>query len=364
MPASRFHDGRHGATYSVRVFVFGRELRIAGADDGTLAAWKLEQIEVAPEIDPDGAVTLTARGEPGVLLVDDSADLETLRRAGIRLPGHRAWTRRHWVAVCLGLAATLGLGILALNDLPRWLAAAIPIAWEQRLGEPAEAMMTGSKTRCMGQEGQAALDRLVARLRVAGRIEMPVTISVLDDRTVNAFTVPGGHVLVMRGLIAGAADGPMLAGVIAHELGHVAHRDATTLILRGMGLSFLLRMIGLGDAGGTAAAGASNLMNLAYSRAAEAAADATAIDLLTKAGLRADGLSRFFAMMESRAGTAGADAGARSEHKPPDRIGTTLDWFATHPSSESRRKRTARPATGEMPFTDAEWQAVRTMCAR
>jgi Zn-dependent protease with chaperone function len=333
VPASRFHDGQHSATHIVHAFVSGRELRIVGEGNVTLAAWRLDRVEAAPEIDPDGVVILTAPGQPGVLLIDDSAELATLRRAGVRLPGHRNWTRRHWFAVCAGLAATLGLGILALNGLPRLLAAAVPITWEQRLGEPAEATMTASKIRCTGTEGQAALDRLVARLRVAGRIEMPVTIAVLDDRTANAFTLPGGHVLVMRGLIDEATDGPMLAGVIAHELGHVAHRDSLTLLLRGVGLSILLHMIGFGDAGDTAAAGASNLMNLAYTRTAEAAADDTAIDLLTKADLRADGLSRFFARMEQREGMPDSGPGKQAEHKPEDRIGTTLNWFATHPSS-------------------------------
>jgi Zn-dependent protease with chaperone function len=351
MPASRFHDGRSGATHVARVFVFGRELRIAGTDGATLAVWKLAQINAAPEVDPDGVVTMTVRDQPGLLLIDDAAELEALRAAGVKLPGHKAWTRHHWIAVCAGLAATLGLGVFALTGLPRLLAAAIPVAWEQRLGQPAEAMMTASETRCAGKDGQAALERLVERLRAAGRIELPVTISVLDARLVNAFTLPGGHVLVMRGLIDHASDGPMLAGVIAHELGHVAHRDSTTLMLRAMGLSILLHLTGFGDADGSATAGASNLMNLAYTRAAEAAADDTAIDLLTKAGLRADGLSRFFARMEQR-----ADA--------PDGVEPALDWFATHPSSRSRRERTARPETGEAPFTDAEWQSIRTMCDR
>lgn len=363
MPASRFHDGQRGATHSVRVFPFGRELRIVGEDDVTLAVWNLAQVGAAPEVDPDGVVTLTAEDQPGVLLVDDHAELESLRRAGIRLPGHKAWTGRRWVAVCAGLAAALGIGILTLNALPRWLAAAIPVTWEQRLGEPAEAMMTEATTRCTGVGGQAALDRLVVRLRGAGRIEMPVTISVLDERTVNAFTLPGGRILVMRGLIAEATDGAMLAGVIAHELGHVAHRDSATLLLRGMGLTLLLHLIGFGDAGSSAAASAGNLVNLAYTRTAEAAADDTAIDLLTKAGLRADGLSRFFARMGYPADASGGDTGKRPDHEPDDQTGTLLSWFDTHPSSVSRRERTARPETGDMPFTDAEWQAIRTMCA-
>jgi predicted Zn-dependent protease len=86
-----------------------------------------------------------------------------------------------------------------------------------------------------------------------------------------------------------------------------------------MGFLMLLHMIGLGDAGGFAASSASNLINLSYSRAAEGAADATAIDMPTKAGLREDGLSRFFARMEGRTGATEAPASkpvGRRRHGP------------------------------------------------
>jgi Zn-dependent protease with chaperone function len=376
VPGARFHDGQHGSTHAVRVLLFGHELRIVGADDATLAAWPTGRIRAAPEIDPDGAVALTARGLPGVLLVDDSAELEILRRSGIRLPGCSVWTRGRWLAVGAGLLGALAIASLTVNALPRWIAAAIPLAWEQRLGVAAAAVITNQRGRCGGAKGespegqtvegqtvkdhtaaagQAALDRFVGRLREAGGIATPVTIGVLDDPTINAFTLPGGHVLVMRGLIGAATDGPMLAGIIAHELGHVAHRDPTTMLIRGLEFSLLLNAIGIGDAGGVAA-GATHLTNLASSRAAEAAADASALDFLTLAGLRADGLSRFFALMEQReTGSAG------NRLKPGS--GTMQTWLATHPSEASRRERTARPETGDMPFTQAEWQAIRTMCA-
>src|SRR4051812_25776817 len=114
MAASRFHDGRRGATHIVRSFVFGRELRITGPDDTTLAVWKLDQIVVAPEIDPDGVITFTTRDSPGVLLVDDGAELEMVRAAGLKLPGHKAWTRGHLVAMSAGLIGILVVGGLAL----------------------------------------------------------------------------------------------------------------------------------------------------------------------------------------------------------------------------------------------------------
>ena len=278
VPGARFHDGAHGATHAVRVLLFGDELRIVGADDAILAAWPTGRIHAAPEIDPDGAVTLTARGHAGVLLIDDGAERETLRHAGIRTPGHSASTRRRWLAVGAGLLGAVAIVSLTVNALPRWIAAAIPLAWEQRAGATAAALITSQRGSCpgaghqatgnqaaggqatgnratgdQGAGGQAALDRFVGRLREAGGIATPVTITVVDDPAINAFTLPGGRVLVMRGLIAAATDGPMLAGVIAHELGHVAHRDPTTTLIRGLEFSLLLNAIGAGNAGGAAA---------------------------------------------------------------------------------------------------------------
>ena len=363
MPAARFHDGLSGATHTARIAIDGALLRVAGQDNVLLAAWPLAAVKAAPEIDPDGAVTLTARGLPGVLLIDGAEDLDMLRRAGLRLPRHRSWTARHWSFLVLAMAALLGLGALGLDALPRWLAAIIPASWESELGAPAEAIMTASSKRCTGKDGRAALDRLAARLREAGHIETPITVTVLDDKLVNAFTLPGGRVLVMRGLIDTAADGAELAGVIAPEFGHVAHHDSTTLLLRSLGISILLHAVGLGDTAGTAAQTAGDLLNLAYGRAAESAADDTAIALLSAAGLRADGLSRFFDHMEARAekdqAPAAGEAGQGSGIKPP-----RLTWLSTHPPSLERRERTARAMEGALPFTGREWQAIKTMCPR
>ena len=99
---------------------------------------------------------------------------------------------------------------------------ATPVAWEKRFGETAYALIASGKGHRGGAAGQAAPGRLVARPRAAGGIAMPVTVAVLDSPTINALTLPGGHVLIMRDLIGEATDRPMLAGVTALELGHVA----------------------------------------------------------------------------------------------------------------------------------------------
>lgn len=366
VPSSRFHDGHSGATHLVRIAVRDNALILLDEDGVQRAAWPVGQVRAAPELDPDGVVRLTARGHLGVLMVDDAGERETLRRAGLRLPRARHMTGWSWVRLAGGAATVLALGVVLLNTAPGWIAPRIPAAWERQLAVPTETLLLRSAARCDGAEGQAALERLVARLRTAGGIALPIEITVLDNRMVNAFTLPGGKVVVMRGLIAAAGDGAELAGVLGHELGHVAHHDSTAMLLRGLGLSILLRALGLGDAAGALAEGAGNLLTLAYGRAAETAADDHAISVLTAAGLRADGLSRFFGHMERKA--AGKDKEVNDldhrygEAQEDARSAPALEWLSTHPASDARRERTARAAVGGEPFTAAEWKAVRGMC--
>src|SRR5260370_1802231 len=91
----------------------------------------------------------------------------------------------------------------------------------------------------------------------------------------NDFALPGGHVYVFQGLIDKARSPDELAGVIAHEMGHVAHRDGMRTIMQAAGLSFVFGML-LGDFGGGGAAiiAVRTVLQSAYTRDVEVAADA------------------------------------------------------------------------------------------
>ena len=116
-------------------------------------------------------------------------------------------------------------------------------------------------------------------------------MGVLKDRSVNAFAAPGGHVVVLSGLIDEAKSGDEVAGVLAHEIAHVIHRHPMESLVRAMGLAVLAEALSGDGLGGTAAM---LLAVTAYSREAEAEADATAVALLEGSrGLRSVGLDRF-----------------------------------------------------------------------
>ena len=96
----------------------------------------------------------------------------------------------------------------------------------------------------------------------------------------NAFALPGGRIYVFQGLIERAETVDELAGVLAHEIGHVAHRDGKRSVLQGAGLSFLFGML-LGDfvGGGAVIFAAKTILQTSYSREVETAADGYGVEL-------------------------------------------------------------------------------------
>ena len=196
--------------------------------------------------------------------------------------------------------------------------------------------------------GRAALDKMLRRLETAAGLALPLRATVVRRDETNAVALPGGQVYVFRGLIAKADTADEVAGVIAHEIGHVAHRDGTKAVLQGAGLSFLFGML-LGDfvGGGAVVFAAKTVLQSSYSREAETQADAYGADLMNKAGGDAHALATML-----------------------DKIGGATEPGMTilldHPETKARvavinKLAATRPPTS---FLDAgEWAALKTICA-
>lgn len=344
MARARYFDGERAVAYDVVPQVSGDALLIQTGDGTELARWPVTRIEARGEPDADGNILLACQGRPARLVA--GADVvDALLQAGGRIRSPHAWTSRGRATTVLVIVAVIGLAFLSFEAGPPLVARLLPATWEDRLGGLLQTQMEKSHRICHGAAGQLALEALVRKLRAAGNIPNPVQIEVLDDPAVNALTLPGDRVVVLRGLIDTVQDGGELAGVIAHELGHVAHRDPVTLLVRQMGIGLIAASLGWNDSLPNAGGIAQQLLALSYSRRAEAAADAAGEAFLTKAGLRADGLGRFFAHEETIEGHGGE-----------------IRWFATHPPTAERRAHATRSTTGAPPFTDAAWQAVRRIC--
>jgi predicted Zn-dependent protease len=206
---------------------------------------------------------------------------------------------------------------------------------------------------CTNFEGQKALEQMVQALQQGQEFPYPIQVGVVDHEMVNAFALPGGHIIVMRGLIEMAQTPEHLAAVLAHELGHVAQRDPIVQALRAAGTAGLLSLV-LGDAtGGTVLALAGEtLITAKNSRAVEARADDFALAQLAQAGVSPEALAEFFELLLEEMGDPAFNMG----------------WISSHPPSAERaahaREAVQAARSYQKSISSQEWQAIQQICAK
>ncbi len=171
-------------------------------------------------------------------------------------------------------------------------------------------------------------NRLGQNLVINSDAQVPFTIKVLDSAEINAFALPGGFLYVNRGLLAAADNEAELAGVLAHEIAHVAARHGVEQASKGELLNWAsVPLIFLGGWGGfilnQAAGIALPLTFLKFSRGAEKEADRLAAQYLWKAGYDPHALITFFEKLQAQ------------EKKKP---GTLEKIFRSHPMNNDRIK--------------------------
>jgi predicted Zn-dependent protease len=185
--------------------------------------------------------------------------------------------------------------------------------------------------------------------------KIPFTIKVIDSDEVNAFALPGGYFFVNKGLILAADNEAEIAGVMAHEIAHVAARHAMENAGKGQFLSYGI-LAGLILTGGVAGTILQNTAGLgqalaffSFSRGAEAEADRLGVQYLYAAGYDPTAMSTMFEKLASK-----------NKKKP----GTLSKLFTTHPQSIDRRDASlalvARfPEKDEYIISTSEFQRVK-----
>ncbi|MBE0658023.1 MAG: M48 family metalloprotease [Bryobacteraceae bacterium] len=167
------------------------------------------------------------------------------------------------------------------------------------------------------------LNQLGQRLVVnAPGFKFPYTFKTVNDRGINAFALPGGHIYINRGVIEAADNESQLAGVMAHEAAHVALRHGTNQASKAsaaqMPLAILGGLMGSNSTGAALAQlGAGFTVNsilLKYSRDAEKQADLMGTQVLFDSGLDPRAMGQFFQKIEGGNGVA-----FFSDHPNPDR---------------------------------------------
>lgn len=178
------------------------------------------------------------------------------------------------------------------------------------------------------QDMRQRLESVGSRVaKFSDRQDLIYYFRIVKDRELNAFAIPGGFIYVNSGLIKMANDDE-LAGVIAHEIGHIAARHSVKKLQAALGYQVIMGIV-LGLSGKNEIARATdlvfNLGSLGYSRQDELLADKLAVRYSKGAGFNPYGITTFFEKLKKEAEEKGHNL--------------RIEFLSSHPDINERIKR-------------------------
>lgn len=342
-----FFDGTAPLPRPVEILLGRDSLAIVGLDGGAIATWRLDEIDVADR--RPASLTLARRGgEARLKPADPDLAAALLQALGPGLKA-RAWRGAlAWIGAGAALVAALGLFlVVAWPVTADLLARLIPPQAFDRLGDSTVAALTRGERLCGDPYARGLLEGMARKL-VRGSDRPPPRITVIRSKQSNAFALPGNRVIVLSGLITEATHPNEVAGVLAHEIGHLAHDHPARQFVRQAGLFLLVEMFtggsSLGGFGATAVA-------TGYSRAFEREADDFALAALHRAGYDARPVAAFFERIS-----------AQEKKSAVPLLGALGNYLSTHPASDERAAAFAQGEPGARALTDEAFQALKKAC--
>jgi len=354
-------DGRTAARRPASVRITRSGLEILVPATGARMFWPFRELRQTQGAYAGEQIRLEHGGELAeALLITDVGFLAAARAvAPDAAQLHAPARRRVRVSLTMGalmaaVALAVGIYYVVIPAFARVAAARVPVAWEAQLGAAIVDQFAPRADRCEDATRQARIDAIVAQLTGSIRPQ-PYTfhVTVVNSPIVNAVAAPGGHIIVFRGLLDRTDSAEELAGVLAHEIAHVLHRDVTRAIVQKASTGVLLTALA-GDVSGVVAygvEGARTLGDLQMSRTAESEADREGMGLLQAAGIDSAGMITFFdKIAHGDSGDATVARYLRTHPTTADRVAALRALAAAGPHAERRL------------VPDAPWTSVRTVC--
>lgn len=339
------YDGKSAVKRKVEVQIIGPQFYLLETErrNGPFAFADVEYVTQQGEADVYG---LKDRDGWRLMLAGPvPSDLTALLPAPRRYGG---WVDRLGLgkaAIAFTLTSAAAVAVVLLS--PQWLAPLIPDSVDDRLGDALVGDFGGRF--CHTPAGDAALKKLVNSLD-DNPGDLRVEVAKID--MLNAIALPGGNVILFDGLIKQAKTPDEVAGVLAHEIGHVREKHVMQALLRQMGLAVVL-----GGIDGNSGALVNNVLAMSYSRNSEAEADAHSMKVLGNANISPVGTASFFDRLSQLDGSAGVKQDA-----------AITGYLSSHPLSASRKaafeKSIVKGKNYKPALTSAEWTELKTMCTQ
>jgi Zn-dependent protease with chaperone function len=313
-------------------------LRLQHHEVGWPEAWSAHRAPRAVTVD---------LGSHGSVQIDDVAAWNAALRAAGQRPALAQRMQTRWPA----FLAVLLVAAAALGAFYRWgtpwaatqITRQVPLDWEtgltaRALADLDKSYLQPSKLPAQRQaQIRQQFDALVAQLDPGMRrykAYAPTwTLLFRSGMGANAFALPGGTIVVTDGLVQQAQRQGLgdeaIAGVLAHEIGHVAHRHTTRMVVE-QGVLNIGLGLALGDVSSLLSIGASMLTGLAYRRNHETEADCFAVALMRKAQQPTAPMADLLLGMEGERGGEAAKKEATTSG------GGIANLLSSHPQTAER----------------------------
>lgn len=348
-----YYDGKSAARIEVAVSV-SHEFLLIRKPDGAAIEWKWKDVTQTQGFYENEPMRLE-KGIEAIVLENRLFVLHLKKiapKAASSLSGPSKGQRSAIKIAGLWLIAAGLVALLYLYGIPGFATVSvrfIPISWEEKLGDSIWDGWSKEMRECKGASAMKSAEEILALLnKNAPPHKYKFKVHVVDNNMVNAFALPGGHIVIMSGLMEAAKTPEELAGVLAHEMQHVLKRHATRGILQSLSTSMLITVIS-GDTGNLGQA-VQIMGQLRYSRNIEREADKGGLTLLLRAGIDPKGMVDFFGTLEKKYGSTPG----------------TLNYFSTHPLTEDRisylLERIPKDAKYAPLLPDVPWKRTSLSC--
>jgi Zn-dependent protease with chaperone function len=250
-----------------------------------------------------------------------------------------------FISILLSFGVLFGI-MLEMKLAPASKSISIPVEQEQKLGRKMVNLILATSEEIDEPIVDSAVYQVFERLKSnIPDSKYNYHLYVVRNEEVNALTIPGGNILIFSGLLEFCKTPEELAAVIAHEMGHVENRDVLSRMVRNLGINMVISGL-LGDHQIIRDLN-QQLINAAFDRQQEAAADLFALKLLEKSKVDPKSLGNFFEGLKSNTNF----------------VTKNLEIISSHPLDEKRIQaamdyKTA-PGFTESPFIAIEWNKVQ-----
>jgi beta-barrel assembly-enhancing protease len=209
---------------------------------------------------------------------------------------------------------------------------------EEKIGDLFWKMMKSTETEITSDSIVAPIDSMLTRICKANSIDRKkIKLHLLRKDEINAFALPGNHLVVFSGLIPACENEAELCGVIGHELAHMEKNHVMNKLIKEIGLSVLISISTGNGNSETIKSAIQQISSSAYDRKLETEADLTAVDYLQKASINPEPFANFLYRLADQ-----------TKNLP-----SQIYWISSHPESKERAEKIIEQIKGKS-FPKAE----------